>query len=766
MVLKMIPSLFRLWKIMRLAGKGTEPPLGFDALHSVNDGCNQGVPIGGLGSGSIGRTLRGDFARWHLRIGRHEYCPSLPNQFHIRIERDGERYVQTLNPRQRSKGRLSAWQWAMDTTRAKYSALFPRAWTEYDFSDKGLRMVCRQMSPVWGHNYVESSYPVGVFVWTLTNVGSTELSASIMLTWENAISPTREPMDGDSVKVHTKTEERVILELGHDRTGVDGPVTFGLAVQGGEGIVLSACSRFDTDGTGEDIWEDFRLRGDLDDRPPFTASGRSGAALCARLTLRPRESREVVFIVSWDIPLMRFGSGRQWYRRYTRFFDASGENAGRIAECALENWRQWEERIVEWQRPVLSSDSPDWLKSALFNEMYYLVDGGTAWETGNDETGIAREGFGHFGYLECFDYAFYNTYDVHFYTWALVMNFPEIDNSIQRDFADAVMTEDNTMRMMIFERGKAPRKPLGVIPHDLGAPSEDPWYKTNAYRAQDVGRWKDLNTKFVLQVLRNFRLSRDRAFLEYCWPAVKKAMEYIDSFDTDGDGLVENEGFPDQTYDVWTMTGPSAYCAGLYLAACSAMVAMAKEMGEYEVAAKYADVLSRGKTAYVQRLWNGRYFNLDAGTGGHSDSVMADQLAGQWYALATGLEPIVDIEKTRISLETIFSLNVMGFRNGLMGAMNGMRPDGSIDKSCMQSAEVWTGTTYALAALMVHVGMLEQALKTAEGVSLVTYRDRGYWFRTPEAWTEDGDFRATMYMRPLAVWALEHALRQVQAGTE
>jgi non-lysosomal glucosylceramidase len=33
------------------------------------------------------------------------------------------------------------------------------------------------------------------------------------------------------------------------------------------------------------------------------------------------------------------------------------------------------------------------------------------------------------------------------------------------------------------------------------------------------------------------------------------------------------------------------------------------------------------------------------------------------------------------------------------------------------------------------------------------------WFRTPEAYLEDGRYRAAMYLRPLAIWAIEHALR-------
>jgi uncharacterized protein (DUF608 family) len=50
-----------------------------------------------------------------------------------------------------------------------------------------------------------------------------------------------------------------------------------------------------------------------------------------------------------------------------------------------------------------------------------------------------------------------------------------------------------------------------------------------------------------------------------------------------------------------------------------------------------------------------------------------------------------------------------------MGAINGMCPDGSVDTACDQSQEVWTGTTYGLAALMLHEGMSDEAWQTAWG---------------------------------------------------
>jgi non-lysosomal glucosylceramidase len=109
------------------------------------------------------------------------------------------------------------------------------------------------------------------------------------------------------------------------------------------------------------------------------------------------------------------------------------------------------------------------------------------------------------------------------------------------------------------------------------------------------------------------------------------------------------------------------------------------------------------------------------------------------------------------ALKKIYAFNVMKFANGEMGAVNGIAPDGSLiqQKGNQQVAEVWGGTTFGLAGLMLADGMKEEAFHTAWGIYHVTYETKGYWFRTPEAWDMDGNFRASMYMRIPAIWALE-----------
>jgi non-lysosomal glucosylceramidase len=95
--------------------------------------------------------------------------------------------------------------------------------------------------------------------------------------------------------------------------------------------------------------------------------------------------------------------------------------------------------------------------------------------------------------------------------------------------------------------------------------------------------------------------------------------------------------------------------------------------------------------------------------------------------------------------------------NGNMGAVSGMAADGSIieKKDNEQVGEVWTGATFSVAALMLGDGMKEEGYRTAWGVYHVVYETKGYWFRTPEAYDITGNFRASMYMRPAGIWAME-----------
>jgi len=62
----------------------------------------------------------------------------------------------------------------------------------------------------------------------------------------------------------------------------------------------------------------------------------------------------------------------------------------------------------------------------------------------------------------------------------------------------------------------------------------------------------------------------------------------------------------------------------------------------------------------------------------------------------------------------------------------------------------------------VQMGMQPEALQLAEAVVRQIY-DRGLQFRTPEAITATGTFRASHYLRPMAIWAVYGLLTETKS---
>lgn len=81
--------------------------------------------------------------------------------------------------------------------------------------------------------------------------------------------------------------------------------------------------------------------------------------------------------------------------------------------------------------------------------------------------------------------------------------------------------------------------------------------------------------------------------------------------------------------------------------------------------------------------------------------------------------------KAKKALETVYNFNVLKVNNGRMGAANGMLPNGEADMCTLQSREIWSGVTYAVAAGMIYENMIDTAFKTAVGVYEVAWADEG-----------------------------------------
>ena len=761
-----------------LANAGTRKPA--LAASIIDDGYWQGAPVGGFGAGTFSRTYRGDFSRWHLKGGVHKYETVYANQFALYEKSDGssESVAQALVNDHPKRGELSSWKWDYPVGAGDYYSLYPKSWYDYRWDKFPAHVTLEQFSPILPDNYRETSYPVAIYRWHAENPTNHAVTVSVLFSWSNMLGWLRYPSIDFKGSTNAGNENRMITtplgEAGtmkglvfdrHRPAGVqnDWDGQFAIAALESPGVEVSYQTTFATGGDGQEVWKPFSKDGRLaNSNEKWISSGEAlGGAIAVRFTLQPGEKRIVPMVVSWDLPLVEFGEGRKWYRHYTDFFGTTGTNAAKIAAEGLKNAQSWSDAIDGWQAPYVNDETkPAWYRGALFNELYILADGGSFWGRPVDADAQTRPSF---AFMECFDYPYYETLDVRFYgSMPLAKFWPDIDKQVMRQFADTVPREVPDKLLWQWKSDQEhkqvfrTRKVKGAVPHDLGAPEEDPLFKANQFSWQNTNGWKDLNSKFVLMVYRDYVLTgrTDKAFLKDTWPAVQEALQYLRQYDHDGSGLPENDGYPDQTYDVWVVRGASAYCGGLWLAALRAAEEIAKDLGDTASATKYRDLFIKSQASYIKKLWNGEYFRYDM-LSEYKDDIQADQLAGQWYANLTGLGDLVPVDMQLSALKKIFNYNVMKFGKGDMGAVNGMAPDGSIIKTNEQVQEVWTGTTFSVAALMLSDGLKDEGYRTAWGVYHVTYETKGYWFRTPEAYEEDGLYRASMYMRPAAIWALE-----------
>src|SRR5436190_6964023 len=91
----------------------------------IDDGAWAGVPIGGMGGGSIGRTYRGDFRRWHLTIGSHRAVTVADDAFSVFVDGPGGGTARVLTALGPENDR--SWGEEMPVGGGTYHALFPRA---------------------------------------------------------------------------------------------------------------------------------------------------------------------------------------------------------------------------------------------------------------------------------------------------------------------------------------------------------------------------------------------------------------------------------------------------------------------------------------------------------------------------------------------------------------------------------------------------------------------------------------------------------------
>jgi len=485
------------------------------------------------------------------------------------------------------------------------------------------------------------------------------------------------------------------------------------------------------------LWDTFAAGGRLEDVAcsdcgKDDADGAAGQAECGNLTMLatipPRDSVTIPVMISWLFPHAVAWTDNVIVDTYAgRMF----EDAWHVARYTQEHIERLTAQTRAFHGALFDSTLPSYVLDAVSsqastirtNTCVRLADGQFyGWEGCSDNAGCCQGTCMH----------------VWNYEQALAFLFPALERSIRRnEFLNSIA-------------------PDGRVQFRCSMPAN---LRRGHYHACADGQMGA-----VIRAYRDWQLSGDDAFLREIWPNLKRALECAwtapNGWDADKDGVME--GVQHNTYDI-EFYGPNTMMGTLYLGALRAAEQMARYLGEDGKADEYRAVFESGRARIDETLWNGEYYVHDVRvidnaevpehlrgpaieceqacdckkTLGprtpaklgfevkyqYGDGCLSDHLLGQWACHVAGLGYVLDRERVRAAIESIFRHN---FRAPIGAFSNVQRVYAINDDNGLllcswprgnrprlpfpYSDEVWTGIEYHVAAHLIYEGLIEPGL--------------------------------------------------------
>lgn len=423
-------------------------------------------------------------------------------------------------------------------------------------------------------------------------------------------------------------------------------------------------------------------------------------ALCSKLTLLPKEKKTVRFVLSWYFPNLYSFKHKKVGHYYENLYNSSLE----VNQFLVNNGDSIYDKAVKFSELLYLTNLPLVYPEAWSSNLSQLIK--SSHYLKNGKFGL-WEGLGSCGF---------HTTDITYHaSFGLVNLFPDLQKKQMKMGAE-------------FQRKD------GRVHH---------LFKPGFEKVDNSYDRVDMNMQFVLMVLRDYLFTGDKDYLLSLWDNVKRAMDSIETLDTDGDGLPDYDT-KRNTYDAWNFSGASAYISILWLAALKASVIIAEKAGDSKYREKWNILFEKGKKSLEEKLWNGEYYNLWVDGKETDESLMTDQLDGEWFLRTVGIKGILSDERICQVMQFIFSNN-FDKEQGLVNATVPLGRKTTIHtyKNC-QAEAVWTGIGYAFSALALSVGKSEIADTVVNSIHNNQLRLGHFW----DHW-ECGHH----YTRPMSSWS-------------
>lgn len=614
-----------------------------------------GMPVGGIGTGTV--YLGGDGRLWLWDIfnetkegiadktykdwqGKKEIKP-----------RDGANFIFPIAPEYpfeqgfgiRVIQKDTVWNKNLDFKGFEditFKGQYPLAEVVYQDAKLPVTIVLQSFSPFVPLDVAASSYPATVMRFKITNTSDKKITVELSGWLENAVLNnsennndlqlinTIETIAGNTVLTcNSQTDSEVIKKQKDYGNMVLMLCESGKKIKAEAGIKINSNLLFP-------------------ENEQKIAKANHGEQLVGALSktvkLKPGESKEISFIVSWYFPNLvlpqnKNSKGENKGRYYSKRF----ENAAAVAADIANNYNDLYTKTIAWRNCFYEDSTlPHWFlnrtfanTSILATETSFILEDGRFW--GWEGIGCCSGTCTH----------------VWHYAQALGRIFPDLEKNL-RERTDFTVI-DNTTGGIDFRGSLA-----------------------NKYAA-------DGQAGVVLRSYRDYLISENNAaFLEKNWNKIKLSLQYLINLDAEEGGEANGTIFGEQhnTLDAeWYGNVP--VITSLYLAALAASVEMATAMKDTIAKKQYATILEAGKKN-IEKLFNGEFF-IQVEDPNHKKAIgigsgcYIDQVFGQSWAFQLGLGRLYNKEMINKSLESLWKYNFvpdMGLLRDSISPKNNGRP--------------------------------------------------------------------------------------------
>lgn len=576
----------------------------------------------------------------------------------------------------------------------------------------------RSWSPFIPGDAEVSNTPSMVFEVRISNPGKSRQKGSIAITLPG---PTPEETGKSKIsrrKITRKAFTAVQVDTGNQTDCV-------LAVSGAD----AGKARF-----GGELTDENGGFPNIGQKLPMAEAKSAGISSAVDFELRPGQTKIVRFVYSWYFPILDSGPHAYLHAYGPRF-----KNALDVTAMMVKGHEALLSRIIAWQEVIYGETHlPDWLKDCLVNTLYLFAED-AFWEANSIPPVEWAEETGMYSMVEstrtcpgqaCIPSDFYGNFPVVYF-------FPRLALSTLRGFAS-------------FQR------PNGEIPIYWGQNYErqNPYYQL--LHVTSSCNYVDLVDRLWL------RTGDDSIALEF-FPSVKLAINYLQSLDADADGLLDcrpGKNCAHQFYGSWNWKGAAVHVEGMWLSSLQMAKRMAEKVGDHTFAKDCQVWWNLGQRSMEEKLWNGSYYMVynDTTSKSKSDTILSNQLCGEWCSRLHGDEDVFPADKVKKALKVVKEKCLPVAKWGAAGAV---RPNGKIDRSGGETSEgAFTPENLILAMTMLYTGDTQTGMKIAHETMHNLVLEQGFQWDLPNTivpetgeWLRGHDFDQLMIL-----WSLPAAI--------